>query len=655
MARVGGSKVKKRGMKRVVIASSMGTAFEWYDFFIFGSLAPIISKVFFAGLDPTPALIAALALFAVGFAFRPLGALIFGAVGDRAGRKGAFLITVTLMGAATFLIGLLPTYASAGAVAPVLLILLRIAQGIALGGEYGGAAIYVAEHAPDNKRGAATGWIQSSASFGLLAALLVILATRTALGEAAFAEWGWRIPFLASAILLGISVYMRARLAESPHFAKLKEDGATSRKPFRESFAQRDNVRRVLIAFFGIMCAQGAVWYFTFFYMQVFLEKSLGVPGATKDLLLIGMTLLSAPLYVLFGAWSDRIGRKPIMLGGMILALLLYFPASHWIAWAANPALVAAQRATPVTVETDPATCSAQFDPVGTAKFTSACDIAKGALIAKGVSYQTRTSSDGTTRVMAGNELLQVSSGDGLSAADLKSLKSASSDSIGTLLANAGYPKAADLNQTNLFVLALILSLFVVAATDGLYLVEKGDGVSLSDRKLTDQRSHAEVTFRDAAADKLASGKDDLVDQVLDRARILTAAEMLGMAQQVFDVTLDYLKQRVQFNQVLASFQALQHRMADLFGDLAMMRSAVEGGLQALDSGFGVARAAAIAKAEANRVLHKVSNEGIQLHGGIGMTDEYDIGFYLKRARVLEAQWGSTGFLRERFAALAGY
>ncbi|MDL2341350.1 MAG: MFS transporter, partial [Pseudomonadota bacterium] len=336
-----------QSMARVIIASSAGTAFEWYDFFIFGSLAPIISKVFFAGLDPTPALVAALALFAVGFAFRPLGALIFGAVGDRMGRKGAFLVTVSLMGASTFLIGLLPTYASAGVLAPVLLILLRICQGIALGGEYGGAAIYVAEHAPDDKRGASTGWIQSSASFGLLAALLVIIATRTSVGEDQFASWGWRIPFLASAILLAISVWMRARLAESPHFAKLKEEDQLSHAPLREAFTTAANVKRVLIAFFGIMCAQGAVWYFTFFYLQVFLEKSLGLPGATKDLLLVGMTLVSAPLYVFFGWLSDRIGRKPVMVGGMVLALSLYFPASHWIAEAANPALVAAQRATP--------------------------------------------------------------------------------------------------------------------------------------------------------------------------------------------------------------------------------------------------------------------------------------------------------------------
>ncbi|MFL6731529.1 MAG: MFS transporter, partial [Sphingomicrobium sp.] len=284
---------KPWSMARVIIASSAGTAFEWYDFFIFGSLAPVISRVFFAGLDPTPALIAALALFAAGFAFRPLGALIFGVVGDKLGRKGAFLVTVTLMGASTFLIGLVPTYAQAGALGPTLLIILRILQGIALGGEYGGAAIYVAEHSPNNKRGASTGWIQSTASFGLLAALLIIVVTRTSIGEDAFAAWGWRVPFLVSVVLLGISVWMRAKLSESPEFARLREEGDIARAPLKEAFGTWRNLRRVLIAFFGIMCAQGAVWYFTFFYMQVFLERSLGLPSQSKDLLLIIMTVVS--------------------------------------------------------------------------------------------------------------------------------------------------------------------------------------------------------------------------------------------------------------------------------------------------------------------------------------------------------------------------
>ena len=456
---------KRWSMARVVIASSAGTAFEWYDFFIFGSLAPVISKVFFAGLDPTPALIAALALFAAGFAFRPLGALIFGVVGDRLGRKGAFLITVSLMGGATFLIGFLPTNAQAGTTGPSLLIILRILQGIALGGEYGGAAIYVAEHAPNQKRGASTGWIQSSASFGLLAALLVIVATRSAIGEDAFNTWGWRVPFLVSVVLLVISVWMRAKLAESPEFARIREEGELARAPLREAFGKWRNLRQVLIAFFGIMCAQGAVWYFTFFYMQVFLERSLGLPAETKDLLLIVMTVVSAPLYVYFGWLSDRLGRKPVMVFGMLLALLLYFPGSHWLASAANPELVEAQRNTPVIVETDPRTCSVQFDPVGTARFVSPCDIAKSSLVTKGVSFVTRPRMDGQTRVIVGTEAVPIPSGEGLNGADLKALKTKTAGALGTELQAAGYPKTADPRHANTTLMIVVLLLFVVAAT----------------------------------------------------------------------------------------------------------------------------------------------------------------------------------------------
>ena len=456
---------KPWSMPRVVTASSAGTAFEWYDFFIFGSLTPVIAKVFLAGLDPTSALIAALALFAVGFAFRPLGAIIFGAMGDRVGRKATFLATVSLMGGATFAIGLLPTYASAGIVAPILLVFLRICQGTALGGEYGGAAIYVAEHADNDKRGAATGWIQSSASFGLLAALLVILATRTALGEEAFNAWGWRIPFLLSIFLLAISVWMRLKLSESPAFTKLREDGEVSNAPLREAFARRDSLRQVLIAFFAIMCAQGAVWYFTFFYMQVFLEKSLGMPAATKDMLLIAMTLVSAPLYVLFGALSDRVGRKPVMLGGMLLALALYFPGSHLIAASVNPALVEAQRASPVVVVTDPASCTAQFDPTGTRRFESACDIAKSLLVARGISYEEAASPDGATAIRVGSSALAVPGGEALDDPGLKALKTATGEQLKQQLIAAGYPATADPKAVHYPTLLLVLFGFVVAAT----------------------------------------------------------------------------------------------------------------------------------------------------------------------------------------------
>ena len=456
---------KPWSMSKVIAASSAGTAFEWYDFFIFGSLALTIQKVFFAGLNPTAGLIAALGLFAAGFAFRPLGAIIFGVIGDRLGRKGAFLATVSLMGGATFLIGVLPTYATAGILSPILLILLRILQGIALGGEYGGAAIYVAEHSPNDRRGFTTGWIQVTASIGLIAGLLVILATRTAVGEAAFLDWGWRVPFLISVVLLAISVWLRFRLSESPAFAKLKEEGAVTTAPLRESFARWDILKRVLIAFFGIMLAQGAVWYLSFFYIQVFLTKSLGVPEATKDALMLGVTVASAPLYVFFGWLSDRVGRKPVMLGGMLLALAAYYPGFHAIAGAANPALVEAQRRTPVIVYTDPATCSVQFDPVGRRQFKTACDIARSLLASTGISYSSRPSEDGRTVIAVGDQRLEVPDGSALDGPELKALKDETGAKIKAALAAEGYPERADPKQMNLPVIVFWLMVFAVAAT----------------------------------------------------------------------------------------------------------------------------------------------------------------------------------------------
>ena len=456
---------KPWSMKRVVAASSAGTAFEWYDFFIFGSLATTIQKVFFAGLDPTAGLVAALGLFAAGFAFRPLGAIIFGVIGDRLGRKGAFLATVSLMGGATFLIGVLPTYAAAGIISPILLILLRILQGIALGGEYGGAAIYVAEHAPNDRRGMMTGWIQITASLGLIAGLLVILGTRTAVGEAAFIEWGWRVPFLISVILLIISVWLRFKLSESPAFQKLKDEGEVSKTPLREAFGKWDNLKRVLIAFFGIMCAQGAVWYLSFFYVQVFLTKSLGVPEPTKDALILGITVVSAPLYVFFGWLSDRIGRKPVMLGGMLLALVAYYPGFHGIAAAANPALVEAQAMRPVEVHANPANCSVQFDPVGTRRFDTSCDIAKSLLASAGISYANRSFADERTIIAVGVQQIEVPDGRGLDAAALKALKDETARQTKAALAAEGYPAKPDPERMNLPVIFFWLLVFAIAAT----------------------------------------------------------------------------------------------------------------------------------------------------------------------------------------------
>ena len=461
----GSAEDKPWSIRRVVVASSAGTAFEWYDFFIFGSLATTIQKVFFAGLDPTAGLVAALGLFAAGFAFRPLGAIIFGVIGDRLGRKGAFLTTVSLMGGATFLIGILPTYAAAGIISPVLLILLRILQGIALGGEYGGAAIYVAEHADTHRRGEITGWIQITASLGLIAGLLVIVGTRSAVGDADFLAWGWRIPFLVSVVLLTISVWLRFKLSESPAFAKLKEEGDICHRPLREAFGKWDNLKRVLIAFFGIMCAQGAVWYLSFFYVQVFLTKSLGIPEPTKDALMLAVTAVSAPLYVFFGWLSDRVGRKPVMIGGMLLALVAYYPGFHAIAAAANPQLVAAQERRPVEIHAAPERCAVQFDPAGTRRFDSACDIARSLLASQGISYTSRPYVSDEAIVAVGTQQVDVRDGRGLDAAGLKALKDDTAKQIQAALAAEGYPSATDPHRMNLPVIFLWLTVFAVAAT----------------------------------------------------------------------------------------------------------------------------------------------------------------------------------------------
>ncbi|MFN3512055.1 MAG: MFS transporter [Phenylobacterium sp.] len=457
---------KGPSMRTVVVASSAGTAFEWYDFFIFGTMATIISRNFFAALNDTAGLIAALALFGAGFAFRPLGAIIFGRIGDKAGRKGAFLITVTLMGGATFAIGLLPTYEQAGMIGPALLIVLRILQGLALGGEYGGAAIYVAEHAPSNRRGEYTGWIQTSAAFGLVGALLVILATRTIVGEDAFAAWGWRIPFLVSAGLLAISIFMRLKLSESPTFKRLKDAGEATKAPLAEAFGRWSNLKIVLLVLFAFMSAQGAVWYTAFFYSQVFLERFLKVEPATVNMLMIAATIASAPLYVFFAWLSDRIGRKWVMWFGMTLALVAFFPAFHAMSRAANPALAEAQARTPVVVVADPADCSLQFDPVGKATFATSCDIAKTILANAGVSYENRAAPAGTpARVLVGESAVASLDGTRLPPADLKAARAGVESEVKAALAANGYPATADPERVNLVAVFGVLMLFVVAAT----------------------------------------------------------------------------------------------------------------------------------------------------------------------------------------------
>ena len=382
--------------KKVIFASSLGTVFEWYDFYLYGSLAAIIAKQFFSGLDAGSAFIFALLAFAAGFIVRPFGAIFFGRLGDMIGRKYTFLVTILIMGLSTFIVGILPTYASIGVAAPVILIALRLLQGLALGGEYGGAATYVAEHAPHDKRGAYTAWIQTTATLGLFLSLMVILGTRIAIGEEAFADWGWRIPFLVSIALLAVSVYIRLSMNESPAFVKMKAEGKTSKAPLTESFGQWKNLKIVILALIGLTAGQAVVWYTGQFYALFFLTQSLKVDGATANLFVAASLIIGTPFFIVFGAWSDKIGRKPIIMMGCLLAVLTYFPVFEQLTKAANPDLHAAQQANKVVVIADPAECSFQFNPTGTVKFTSSCDIAKQKLAASSVSYSNEIAAPGT-------------------------------------------------------------------------------------------------------------------------------------------------------------------------------------------------------------------------------------------------------------------
>ena len=382
--------------KKVIFASSLGTVFEWYDFYLYGSLAAIIAKQFFSGLDAGSAFIFALLAFAAGFIVRPFGAIFFGRLGDMIGRKYTFLVTILIMGLSTFIVGILPTYASIGVAAPIILIALRLLQGLALGGEYGGAATYVAEHAPHGKRGAYTAWIQTTATLGLFLSLMVILGTRIAIGEEAFADWGWRIPFLVSIALLAISVYIRLSMNESPAFVKMKAEGKTSKAPLTESFGQWKNLKIVILALIGLTAGQAVVWYTGQFYALFFLTQSLKVDGATANLFVAASLIIGTPFFIVFGAWSDKIGRKPIIMLGCLLAVLTYFPVFEQLTKAANPDLHAAQQANKVVVIADPAECSFQFNPTGTVKFTSTCDIAKQKLAASSVSYSNEIAAPGT-------------------------------------------------------------------------------------------------------------------------------------------------------------------------------------------------------------------------------------------------------------------
>ncbi len=386
--------------KKVIFASSLGTVFEWYDFYLYGSLAAVIAKQFFGGLDPTSAYIFALLAFAAGFIVRPFGALVFGRLGDMIGRKYTFLVTILLMGSATFIVGLLPNYATIGIAAPIILVVLRMLQGLALGGEYGGAATYVAEHAPHGKRGAYTAWIQTTATLGLFLSLIVILVTREFTG-ANFEVWGWRIPFLVSILLLAVSVYIRLSMNESPAFAKMKAEGKTSKAPLSESFGQWKNLKIVILALVGLTAGQAVVWYTGQFYALFFLQAIAKVDPKTANLLIAASLIIGTPFFIVFGVLSDKIGRKFIIMGGCLIAALSYFTVFPMLLNYANPALVAAQKAVPVTVTADPAQCSFQGSPIARPiDFTSSCDIAKRTLTENYVPYKNVAAPAGTNAII---------------------------------------------------------------------------------------------------------------------------------------------------------------------------------------------------------------------------------------------------------------
>jgi MFS family permease len=451
----------------VIGASSLGTVFEWYDFYLYGLLATVISAQFFSGVNETTGFIFALAAFAAGFAVRPFGALVFGRLGDLVGRKHTFLITMLIMGGSTFAVGLLPSYATAGVIAPIMLLSLRLLQGLALGGEYGGAATYVAENAPPGKRGLFTSFIQTTATLGLFAALLVVIGVRVGLGEDAFKAWAWRIPFLVSAILLAVSVWIRLQLAESPVFLKMKSLGKTSKAPLKEAFGQWGNLKIALVALLGAVMGQAVIWYTGQFYASFFLERTLKVDGVTTNIMTATALLLATPGFVFFGWLSDRIGRKPIILAGCLLAMLTYFPLFNALVRYANPALYAAQTAAPVTVIADPKECSFQFDPVGKNAFDStSCDIAKAFLAKAGVSYSREDAPAGTiASIRSGSATYTAPDAHALTGTDRKTAIAAFQKQVKGGLTAAGYPEKADPAAVNKPMVTLILFTLVLYVT----------------------------------------------------------------------------------------------------------------------------------------------------------------------------------------------
>ena len=451
--------------KKVIFASSLGTVFEWYDFYLYGSLAAIIASQFFSGVNETTGFIFALLAFAAGFAVRPFGAIVFGRIGDMIGRKYTFLVTIVIMGISTFLVGVLPSYASIGIAAPIILIVLRMLQGLALGGEYGGAATYVAEHAPNGKRGLYTSFIQTTATVGLLLSLVVILGVREALGVEAFNDWGWRIPFLLSIVLLGVSVWIRMQLSESPLFQQMKAEGKTSKAPITESFFSK-NGRIVLLALLGATAGQAVVWYTGQFYAMYFLTQSLKVDPTTTWLLIGGALVIGTPFFVFFGWLSDRIGRKKIIMAGCLVAALTYIPLFQALTHYANPAVEEASASYPAVVIADPDTCNFQFDPVGKKQFTSSCDIATAALAKAGVPYEVQDAPAGTiATVMIGDTEISSYEATGLAKEDATAQSATFNAALKPTLATAGYPEKADPARINKPMVLAILALLVIYVT----------------------------------------------------------------------------------------------------------------------------------------------------------------------------------------------
>lgn len=468
--------------RKVIVASSLGTVFEWYDFYLYGSLAAVIAKQFFSGVNETAAMIFALLAFAAGFFVRPFGALVFGRLGDMIGRKYTFLVTILIMGASTFIVGILPNYAAIGIAAPIILIVLRMLQGLALGGEYGGAATYVAEHAPHGRRGNYTSWIQTTATMGLFLSLLVILACRMSMSAEQFDAWGWRIPFLLSIVLLGISVWIRLMLNESPAFKKMKEEGKHSKAPLTEAFGNWKNLKIVILALLGLVAGQAVVWYTGQFYALFFLTTTLKVDAYTANLLIAAALLLGTPFFVIFGSLSDKIGRKPIIMAGLILAIITYFPIFKGITHFANPELEQAVATSPVVVVADPNECSFQFNPVGTSKFTSSCDIAKSALVKKGIPYSNEEAPAGTlAQIRVGTTVIDSYDASGQATktevslhgpahssaapADPKTAAAAFDSALSGALKEAGYPPKANPDKINHVMVVVLLTILVIYVT----------------------------------------------------------------------------------------------------------------------------------------------------------------------------------------------